>query len=100
MAAQTALTHWHVRLAPVDDGSGDAWAPLPDVLMQRAHWQVGNRISVHARNGEIVLRRVRSRPLKSRPKRRATQKPPLRTRYRAFRPLWPNRIRDDHLSRR
>ncbi|MBB4013426.1 hypothetical protein GGR36_002772 [Niveibacterium umoris] len=90
MVTQTAPTHCHVRLAPVGDGSGDVWAPLPDVLLRRAHWRVGDRINVHARNEEIVLKRVRSRPLKPRPKRQATQKPPLRTRHKAFRPLCHN----------
>ncbi len=50
-------TSWTVTLIDAGDGSGDFFLPLPDALLKRVGWEVGDCITAEAVGNTIVLKK-------------------------------------------
>jgi len=47
-----------VTLIPVDDGSNDAWLPLPDELLDELGWVPGDMLEITKDADQIVLKKT------------------------------------------
>lgn len=56
MTIKSSVGPYRVKLIACDDGSGDAWLPLPDDVMAALGWEIGDSLSLRSRDdGAVIL---------------------------------------------